>query len=108
MNQRLIYTPNKFIVYSKIPDSIFHRSEINIYFHKTTSTNQYNRLTLKYLKYNVEIDVNINTYDARQVFLNNLRFNNIHFKTKSYSKIRIKNTDYTNFKRCLYNMFAPI
>ena len=106
MNHLLIPPPNKFIVYSKIPDSIFHRNEINIYFYKTTSVNQYNRLTLKYSKYNLELDLNVNTYDARRRFLNNLQVNHIHFKSKSYSKIRIKNTDYTNFKQCLYGMFT--
>ena len=107
MNRHLISPPpNKFIVYSKIPDSIFHRNEINIYFHKTTSINQYNRLILKYSKYNLEIDVNINIVDVNRIFLNNLQFNRIDYNKKSHSKIRIKNKDYNNFKQCLYSMLS--
>ena len=54
--KKLTNIKTKFLIFSKIPNSLLYRKYINIYLYKTNDTNRYNRLMSKHINYRLILD----------------------------------------------------
>ena len=104
--KKLTNIQTKFLIFSKIPNSLFYRKYINIYLYKTNNYNRYDRLLTKHINYRLILDINITARDSTNLFLTNLITCGIKYKFESHTKIRIKKEDYHLFMTSLNSIFV--